>query len=435
MTNNMDDKENCHIEQILGRDQSWRWRRRVKIWAGWAVPVLVIIIVISVFYSRSSRKNPVQYKTQKVRRGGLTVTVTATGNLQPTDQVDVGVEVSGTIETVEVDYNDQVTEGQVLARLDISKLQAQVLQARAALESARAKVLKTKANAKQTQIKMSRLKRARKLSGGKVPSPTEMDIAEANLRSALADEAAARAEVAEAKATLKFHETELSKAVIRSPVDGIVLSRHVEPGQTVAASLQTPVLFTLAEDLRKMELHVDVDEADVGQIKEGQRAIFTVDAYPNRTFSAQVSEARFAPKTVEGVVTYETVLNVDNSDLALRPGMTATAEIVVKQVKNALLIPNAALRFSPPVQAQKKTGRNEGLVSLLLPHRPRRPSPEKKENVLPQRRKRLVWRLQNGKPIAILVTVGATDGQMTEVLAGDIRPGIEVLTEAVFPEK
>jgi HlyD family secretion protein len=426
-------KGNNDIERILGADQSAGIKRRLKFWIGCAAVVLLVVIAASVFHSRNTR-GAVQYKTQEVQKGNLTITVTATGNLEPTNQVDVGVEVSGTIQTVAVDYNDHVQEGQVLARLDTSKLQAQVLQARAALESARTKVLKAKANVKQAQIKIRRLKRALEVSGGKVPSLTDIDAADATLQGALADEAAAKAGVSEAEATLQFHETDLSKAVIHSPVNGIVLSRHVEPGQTVAASLQTPVLFSLAEDLKEMELHVDVDEADVGRLSAGQKATFTVDAYPNRTFSAHVTEVRFSPKTVEGVVTYETLLGVDNSDLSLRPGMTATADIVVKRVKDALLIPNAALRFTPP-KPTKLTEENRGLLGALLPHHPGRAPIEKREEITSEKRKRLLWTLRNGKAVAIPVTVGVTDGRMTEVLTGDVRPGLPVLTDVVISSK
>lgn len=373
----------------------------------------------------------VQYRSQEAREGDLTITVTATGNLEPTNQVEVGVEVSGTTKTVEVDYNDQVKAGQVLARLDTSKLKAQVLQARAALASARAKVLKAQSSVKQARSKLSQLLRARKLSGGRVPSQAEMDAAEAALQSARADEAGAEANVSEAKAALAVRETDLSKAVIRSPINGIVLSRHVEPGQTVAASLQTPVLFTIAEDLKKMELHVDVDEADVGQVKRGQEATFTVDAYPNRNFSAKVTEVRFSPKTVEGVVTYETLLTVDNSDLSLRPGMTATAAVVVKRLKDALLVPNAALRFTP-LRPQKSAKENRGLLGALLPHRPRRKVPANRGKALLKGGGRLVWTLRNGKPAGVPIRVGATDGQMTEVVKGKIKPGMPLLTDVVI---
>ncbi|MBW2643772.1 MAG: efflux RND transporter periplasmic adaptor subunit, partial [Deltaproteobacteria bacterium] len=307
--------------RILGVDSSSKGSGRLKFWAGIIIVLLATIFAIIAFSYKNTGSTQ-RYKIQKAERGNLTITVTATGNLEPTNEVDVGVEVSGTIKTVEADYNQGVKAGQVLARLDTSKLTAQVLQAKAALKSARAKVLRARADVRQTNLKLAQFQKARKSSGGKVPSQVEMDGAEAALARAQADELSALADVSKAEAELTFNETNLSKATIRSPIDGIVLLRRVEPGQTVAASLQTPVLFTIAEDLTMMELHVDVDEADVGQVKGGQTAVFTVDAYPNRNFSAQVTEVRFSPRTVDGVVTYETVLTVDNQDLALLPGMT-----------------------------------------------------------------------------------------------------------------
>jgi len=427
---NINHKGNKDIGRILGVNCSSKGSGRLKLWAGIIIVLLATIFAIIAFSYKNSGSTQ-RYRIQKAERGNLTITVTATGNLEPTNEVDVGVEVSGTIKTVEADYNQRVKGGQVLARLDTSKLTAQVLQAKAALKSTQAKVLRARADVRQTTLKLAQFQKARKSSGGKVPSQVEMDEAEAALARAQADEASALADVSEAKAELTFNETNLSKATIRSPIDGIVLLRRVEPGQTVAASLQTPVLFTIAEDLTKMELHVDVDEADVGQVKAGQAAIFTVDAYPNRNFSAHVTEVRFSPRTIEGVVTYETVLTVDNRDLALLPGMTATADIVVKHIENALIIPNAALRFMPPGKHEEAKKKNRGLLGALLPHRPRKLSADKSDKHLLKGKQRLVWILRDGKPVSLAVTTGSTDGRMTEVLAGDITPGLELLIDVV----
>jgi len=390
---NINNKGNNDIGRIFGVDGSSKGSRRLKFWAGIIIVLLATIFAIVVF-SYKNTGSAQRYRIQKTERGNLTITVTATGALEPTNEIDVGVEVSGTIKTVEADYNQHVKAGQVLARLDTSKLTAQVLQAKAALKSARAKVLRARADVRQTNLKLAQFKRVRKSSGGKVPSQVEMDGAEAALARAQADELSALADVSKAEAELAFNETNLSKAIIRSPIDGIVLLRRVEPGQTVAASLQTPVLFTIAEDLARMELHVDVDEADVGQVKGGQSAVFTVDAYPNRNFSAQVTEVRFSPRTVQGVVTYETVLTVDNQDLALLPGMTATADIVVKYIEDALLIPNAALRFIPPGKHEEVKKKNRGLLGALLPHRPRKSSADRKDKYLLKGKQRLVWILR-----------------------------------------
>lgn len=396
--------------------------------------MLIGFFVIYIFYPGKTSGN-VQYRTKPAQKGNLTITVTATGTLEPINQVDVGVEVSGTVKSVQVDYNDRVKTGQVLARLDTSKLTAQVLQAKAALESAKAGVTKADADVKQTALKLAQLQNVSRKSGGKLPSKVEMDGAEAAIAKAKADKASALADVAKAEAALQFNETDLSKAIIHSPIDGIVLLRRVEPGQTVAASLQTPVLFTIAQDLTRMELHVDVDEADVGRVKTGQHATFTVDAYPLRHFKAEVTQVRYSPKTVEGVVTYETVLFVDNSDLSLMPGMTATADIVVNNIKNAVLIPNAALRFTLPVQKEKEKGENRGLLGALLPHRPRRSKKDDLKKNLLQNGQRRVWTLQKGTPVLILVRTGETDGRLTEVLGGNIKPGMELITDALVSEK
>ncbi|RLB11689.1 MAG: efflux RND transporter periplasmic adaptor subunit [Deltaproteobacteria bacterium] len=405
----------------------------IKNKASKGIKIILFISLISLtllFISkRGENKEALKYITQEVKRGDLLVTVTATGNLQALNQVDVGVEVSGTIEKIYVDYNQHVKKGQVLAKLDLSKFEAQVKRAEARLRAAQADLIKAKADFKLAQLHMQRLRNAYKLSHGKVPSKIELDEAEAKLRAAEAKVCATKAEIYEAKADLKYYKTELSKAIIYSPIDGIVLARHVEEGQTVAASFQTPILFTLAEDLKRMELHVDVDEADIGQVKVGQYATFTVDAYPDRIFSAKVREVRFAPKIVEGVVTYETILDVDNSDLSLRPGMTATAKIIVKHIKNALLVPNKAFRFVFPKTYQEKEEK-KGLISIIIPHPPRRLSTEEKQKV--QRgKKRKIWILRNGHPVQVLVTVGATDGIMTQVISGDIQPGTKVILDVV----
>lgn len=404
------------------------------IWAAAGIAAVAAILAIAYLVSKNNGDR-IRYNSQEVTRGDLTVTVTATGSLEPINKVDVGVEVSGTIEKILVDFNDLVKAGQVLAELDTSKLRAQVLQAKAAVDSARAKVLRAQADIRLAGSKLAQLKKARELTGGKVPSQQEIDAGEAALAVARADEASAKAEIQRAEADLAFNETNLSKAIIRSPIKGIVLSRLVEPGQTVAASLQTPVMFTIAEDLARMELHVDVDEADFGKVKRGQNAAFTVDAYPDRSYQGKVTEVRFSPKTVQGVVTYETLLAVENPDLTLIPGMTATAEIVVKEVKGALLIPNAALRFTPPPRREGEEKKNTGLLGALLPRRPRRKPSREGNEELQKSNHRSVWTLTDNRPVQVPVTIGDTDGMVTEVLAGEIEEGTSLITDMVIQKK
>jgi HlyD family secretion protein len=423
------------VAQILELDRSPAHGKRLKLLLTLFILVIVALTVAVIIWKTANRTDIIQYKTQEVKQGSLTVIVTATGTLQPTNKVDVGSELSGIIKSVEVTYNSGVKVGQTLAKLDTSKLEAQVKQSRAALESAKGKVLQIQATVKETRTKLKQLQKVRELSGGKIPSQSDLDVAEAAFERAMADDASAKAAVFQAQATLDANETDLSKAVIRSPINGLVLARSVEPGQTVAASLQAPVLFTLAEDLTQMELHVNVDEADVGKVQEGQKATFSVAAYPNRTFEARITQTRYGSSTTSGVVTYETVLKVNNSDLSLRPGMTATVDITVKKVEKALLVPSTALRFTPPpqpIQEEKKP--STGLVGALLPRPPSSPA-EEGANVATNKKQQRVWTLKEGKLSAVPVTIGSTDGNMAEVVTGDIKPGMALVVDTVSAGK
>ena len=417
--------QNEDVAKTLGVAGTKPRRRRWWLWAGAA---LLVVIVLLPALGREPR--PVKYVTQPARRGNLVVTVSATGTLEPLKEVEVGIEVSGTIKSVEADYNAEVKVGQVLARLDTTRLEAQAQQSEAALEVAGAKVLQAQASVQEAEAQLGRLNRVRELSGGKMPSQNDLDTAKANLARYKADEASAKASVAQAQAALNVIRTDLSKAVIRSPINGVVLKRAVEPGQTVAASFQAPVLFTLAEDLTQMELQVDVDEADVGQVREGQEATFTVDAYPDRTFPARITQVRFGSQTVEGVVTYKTVLKVDNSSLALRPGMTATAVITVNRRGNALLVPNAALRFVPAVKEASGPSRGGGLVGMLLP-RPPGLGEKKAEEPDSKNKEQRVWTVRDGQLVPLSIIKAATDGVQTEVVSGQVEPGMELVTDEV----
>jgi HlyD family secretion protein len=432
----MSEKKKPDITEIVSLNRSYFFARR---WFKLLIAVGVIVLVSAgIVISRSNFNSGVQYKTEKAQIGGFTVVVTATGTLQPTNTVTVGSELSGIIRSVEVYYNDRVKVGQVLARLDTSKLEAQLAQAKATLEAAQAKVLQAQATVKETRAKLSQLQNARALSGGKVPSQAEMDAAEAAYERAQADLASARASVSQAKATIQSIETDLAKSVIRSPINGVVLDRKVEPGQTVAASLQAPELFVLAEDLTQMDLHVNVDEADVSKVKEGQEATFTVDAYPQRVFKAVVKQVRYASTTISGVVTYEAILDVNNEDLALRPGMTATARILVQEVKDALVIPSAALRFSPPTTQTKSSASTggSGLLGKLLPRFPGRPGGMPAGAVhkasAGQAKEQKVWVLKDGKLVPVTVMTGATNGVLTEITGGDLQPGMDVAVDVIF---
>jgi HlyD family secretion protein len=369
-----------------------------------------------------SRAAAPRFHTEEVRRGDLAVTVSATGTLQPTNQVDVGSEVSGLVESVFVDDNDRVRTGQVLARLDVSRLQDQVVNMKAALASAEARVAQAAASVQESRATLERLRQL-----GELTSQADLDGAEATAIRAAADEASARAAVEQSRAALSSAQVNLAKASIRSPIDGVVLARQIEPGQTVAASFQAPVLFTLAEDLKQMELQVDVDEADVGRVREGQAAIFTVDAYPDRHYPARIERVAYGSQTKDGVVSYKTILSVDNEDLSLRPGMTATAEITALEHRDVLLVPNAALRFSPPAAAQPAEPAGS-LVSSLLPRPPRQRSRSANGGGGGEKK---VWVLRDGQPVAVPVTVGPSDGRLTELTSGELAAGTPVITETV----
>ncbi|MBI4842810.1 MAG: efflux RND transporter periplasmic adaptor subunit [Nitrospirae bacterium] len=388
--------------------------------------VIIFAVIIFSWWGKREEANAPQYKTEEARRGGFVVTVAATGNLQPVNKVDVGSELSGIIRSVEADYNDKVKRGDALAKLDTRILESKVVQSRAILDSAEAALLEAKASLEEAQNELARIKKLKRLSDNKVPSDQEVETAEAALKRAEAAEAGAKAKVSEAKATLNSDETNLAKAVIRSPINGIVISRSVEPGQTVAASFQAPVLFTLAEDLAQMELHVDIDEADIGLVKEGQAASFTVDAFPDKKFNAVIKQVRYGSKTSGGVVTYETVLSTDNSELLLRPGMTASADITVNKIDNVILVPNAALRFTPPSNEKGREG-GGNLISMLI--RPRMRQRSAGEAAPPDKRHQQVWTLKDGSPAGIPIVIGSSDGKVTEVVSGDITTGMQLIVD------
>ena len=413
------------IRQVLGLMQGqggttkkWRW---------WLLLTGLLLVAGLVGWWLSGSNGNVVYEFAEAKQGNLTVTVTATGVLQPVNQVEVGTEISGTVQKVEVDFNDRVTAGQVLARLDTDQLSARVRQSEAVLALAEASVKEAQATEKETANK---LRRSVDLLKKGLTTPDLTDTAQAAYDRAVATLSRARAQVTQANAQLDADRTALSKAVIVSPINGIVLKRQIEPGQTVAASLQTPVLFTLAENLAQMELNVAVDEADVGKVKEGQAAVFSVDAYPSKEFPATISQVRFAPQTIEGVVTYETVLKVDNASLLLRPGMTATADITVQELQDVLLVPNAALRFTPPKKSAKA---QKNFFTSMFSRRPRTQKEKPKDEGKAKLQR--VWILENNEPKAIKIKTGPTDGLMTQVLGDKIKPGMELITDMRKPGK
>ncbi len=420
MTKPIEPKQRADIQVILGlgAEAASPWvRRRKQMWVGLAVAAL---LTLAAFWLFGGGSTGVRYVTAPATRGNLTVIVTATGSVQPTNKVDVSSELSGTIRKVLVDYNSPVKAGQVLATLDTDKLVATLNSSKAKLAAAQAKAAEAEVTVGEKRRELARNKT---LAATNAVSARDHDQAQAAYDRAVTSLASARADVDIAAADVDLGKTNLAKASITSPINGVVLVRNVDPGQTVASSLQAPVLFSIAEDLKQMELRVDVDEADVGKVRAGQTATFTVDAFPSRKFPATIREVRFASETIQGVVTYKAVLDIDNSELLLRPGMTATAEINVTEVKDALLVPNAALRYAP--SAAKKGG-NRSLLSQLLPGRPHFRSAAPRE-VAGQNG--TVWLLQDGEPVAEKVVIGASDGRNTEIKSGDLKAGQAVIVD------
>lgn len=400
------------------------WRRAMP----WALGAAILVAVALGLYQwqlqRKAGAAP-SYTTEQVKRGDLVLTVSANGSLQPTRLVSIGSELSGTVARVMVDVNDKVKKGQVLVELDTAKLNDQIVRSRAALAGAKAAVAQTAATVKEAQANLARLEQVARLSDGKVPSKAELDASLAALERGRANELSARANVVSANATLSTDETNLAKASIRAPTDGVVLTRSVDPGNAVAASLQAVTLFTVAEDLRRLRLQVNVDEADVGALQLGQQARFTVSAYPNRQYPAVVTRVAYGSTITDNVVTYLTYLEVDNSDLSLRPGMTATAVIRATERHDALLVPNTALRFTPNRAAKPAAG---GIVASLMPRGPAR-TPRRPAAVANTATTRRVWILQDGAPAEVSVMPGISDGRVTEVTGGDLREGMKVITD------
>jgi HlyD family secretion protein len=420
------------LEEFLGEDPA---AKRPK-WQTWAIGTgAVLLVLLLVAYFLGSGSQGPQYATAKVTRGNMTVFVNATGNLAPTNEVSVGSELSGLIDRVYVDVNDRVVRGQPLAQIDTDKFADQVRRSRASLEQARASVAQAQASVELSRANLARQEEVLRLSGGKVPAKADIDAARAQYQRDVASLASARASVASAQAQLATDQTNLAKATIRSPVNGVILSREVEPGQTVAASFSAPFLFLIAEDLTQMKLEVKVDEADVGQVKEGQPATFAVDAYPGKTFSAQIvrvnvgsnAAASAASGSAAGgsssVVSYGAVLAVSNPDLALRPGMTATARILASKEENVLTVPNSALRYTP-----RQPGAQQGGGFMFGGGGGNRGGGDQEASMVPGSLHTVHVLGADGKLQPVRVRIGESDGARTIVSGGELKVGTVVVT-------
>lgn len=315
--------------------------------------IVIVLLVLAAlgaawwFWKGRAGSGEQRFRTAQVEQGDIRVAISATGTLGALSTVDVGSEVSGKLAEVLVDYNDRVSKGQVIARIDPDTFEAQIAQGDAAIASARANLLTAQAALRNTELDYGR---KASLVKQKLVARGDLDQAQAARDQARAQVAAAQAQIRQQQASSRNFRLNLARTVIRSPVDGVVLQRSVEPGQTVAASLQAPVLFKIAEDLARMEIVLAVDESDIGQVKQGQPVSFTVDAFPDRQFRGEVSQIRLSATNTNNVITYPVVVAVDNGDQVLLPGMTANAEIEVSRRDNILKVPNAAMRFKPPAE-------------------------------------------------------------------------------------
>jgi HlyD family secretion protein len=377
------------IGERLGFSAS-KTKRRIRPWMWWTGGG-VLVVAVFIAWGMLNKPKPM-YEFQAVGEGALTLSVSATGTLAPRVSVDVGAEVSGRIDELYVDYNDRVTKGQKLAQINTEQIQAQ-------LDAARGTLMQQRATQVQTAAKLKRYTALIKTG----------DVSQQDFENAKADALRAQGAVAQSTAQVQQYESQLQKCTIYAPIDGVVLDRKVSKGQTVAAAFSTPVLFTLASDLTQMELDVDIDEADVGNVKAGQSAEFTVGAYTDRKFKARLIQVRTNSTTVSNVVTYKGILLVDNAKLLLKPGMTATAEIVTRTLPKSVTVPNAALRFVP------------------LPALTRGIPAAKMEPGMAR-----VWTLESGKLKPHDLKLGGTDGRSTQVVAGDLKPGNKVIVDSAM---
>ena len=384
--------------------------------------LLLIAGVYYFFFANQSKKEEVNlYNTKKVTRGNLSVIVSATGTLNPTNSVEIGVEVSGTIKEIYVDFNDEVEVGQLLAILDTRKLQSEVDGQTASLGISKANLKESEVNLRNKKSVYDRTLKMYNSSGGKYPSINELDDAKFAYESSVSSFEAAKAKVEQSSFSLNTAKQNLDKAYVKSSIKGIVLNRAVEVGQTLAASMNAPKLFTLAKDLTQMDLIVSIDESDVADIKKDLDVTFTVDAYPNKNFKGKIKQVRLNPVTVNGVVTYETVVGVNNEELLLRPGMTATAQINTKQSFDKLMIPNGALRFKPKIQSEQKAN----TMNLVQP--PRRVAGENASKDLSKKEFTPIYVLENNQPKRVMVKILETDGKVTTIESNDLKVDDELI--------
>ncbi len=396
--------------------------------------VAVGVLTVGYRYRESGTKNALRYDTAKVDRGRITSKVTATGTLSAIVTVQVGSQVSGRLQYIYVDYNSPVKKGQLIAKIDPALFQAAYEQAKANEIAAKGNLVKAQAQAADAERQYQRNK---ELAAEKLVDQADLDTAMANADAARAQVEANKGALAQAEAALNQARINLAYTDIFSPTDGTVISRSVDVGQTVAASLQAPTLFVIAQDLRKMQVDTSVAEADIGQLHDGMPAAFTVDAYPGQTFKGRVRQIRNAPQTVQNVVTYDAVVDIDNPELKLKPGMTANVTFVAAEKEDVLRVPNAALRFHPTGEVLAAAGlggkgTHGGPAGAGGPAvagaAPQAGGGAWQQNGPSDRRR--VWVLDHGKPYPVGIKIGLSDGTLTEVADGKLADGAVVIVDA-----
>lgn len=376
--------------------------KKIKISKVWILVVIVVVLAVVAFLlSGNKKKEQVQFNTAEVAPANIVNTVSATGTIEPVTSVTVGTQVSGIVSKLYVDYNSVVKKGQVIAELDKSNLTSELNSAKASLEQSKASLASAESS---LSYQTANFRRNKALYQKGLISGNDYESARLSYQTALANVSSARDQVASAQEQVKKAQTNLSYATITSPIDGIVLSKSVEEGQTVAASFSTPTLFTIAKDLTNMQVVADVDEADIGNVKVGERVTFTVDAYPDNTFSGTVKQVRQEATTTNNVVTYSVVITAPNADLKLKPGLTATVTIYTQENKGVLSVPSKALRFTP----EKETVGGMKIKDIA-------------------NAKNKVWTIEGNTVVAHRVNIGMTDGSHTQILSG-IRRGAKVIT-------
>ncbi len=384
------------------------------------------------YFKKPAEKQPLKFETTKADRGQIIARVSASGTLSALVTVQVGSQVSGRIKNINVDFNSQVKKGEVIAKIDPQLFVAALEQARANNLAAQADLLKAKFQAADAQRQLTR---AKGLSERKLIAQADIDTAQANADIAAAAVASADGHLAQTHAALHQAEVNLQYSTIISPIDGVVISRNVDVGQTVAASLQAPILFTIAEDLRKMQVDTSVAEADIGKLYSGMQVTFTVDAYPSERFKGTVRQIRNAAQTVQNVVTYDAVIDVANPELKLRPGMTANVAFVYADKPDVLRVPNAGLRFRPSAELLKKLGvkPEPGAAAAPTGARPGAGSGAGSHGDHPLDR-RTLWVLKGKTPKQLEIKSGVTNGMLTEVQEGELNVGDEIVTDVIDPE-